>query len=429
MNYPRARQNVTVEAGEQKTGVDLVLPNAGKRIAGTVTGADGKPVSGAMVTAGIERDGFAFRIPVREGFGSGSQAITDSEGAFALEDVQEGQYTLWASDSTHADGEVKGVAAGASNVTIRLQGGASIAGVVQTKDGKPVADYILFALPGGLAGASPDERVRTQMMARLWSPSVQVHDPTGAFVIGRLAPGAYALTVTTADNQAGVLAVDVATGEKKEKVTILIDPAAQLTGRVLDFDGGAPLAGVSVNLSAASARTSATTEKDGSFTLTGVSPGHARIDFRVGEGDTYISEHSDIEVKQGAGTVDLGVIKILKGNWKEKAGEYAARGRIGFTVALVDGKAAVTGVIPGFPGARAGLQQGDLVLLINGKSVEGMGDGALDYTASGHLDQPVTVRIQPRSGGAPRDVTVERVPMDYDPAHPGQAKPPAQATR
>jgi len=218
---PRSRQDVTLTAGEEKTGLELQLPAGGKRIAGRVLSAEGKPVSGALVSAGMEREGFAFRQPVREGgFGSGTQAISDPDGNFAFEDLQDGKYTLWAADSVHADGEVKGVAAGSSDVSIKLQGGASVAGVVQTRDGKPVGDYSIAALPGGRAGASPDERIRNQMMARMWSPSAQVHDPGGAFSIGRLSAGAYELTVTTADNQAGVLAVNVGVGEKKTVVLV-----------------------------------------------------------------------------------------------------------------------------------------------------------------------------------------------------------------
>jgi hypothetical protein len=215
---PRSRQDVTLTAGEEKTGLELQLPAGGKRIAGRVLSAEGKPVSGALVSAGMEREGFAFRQPVREGgFGSGTQAISDPDGNFAFEDLQDGKYTLWAADSVHADGEVKGVAAGSSDVSIKLQGGASVAGVVQTRDGKPVGDYSIAALPGGRAGASPDERIRNQMMARMWSPSAQVHDPGGAFSIGRLSAGAYELTVTTADNQAGVLAVNVGGGGEEDR--------------------------------------------------------------------------------------------------------------------------------------------------------------------------------------------------------------------
>jgi len=127
--------------------------------------------------------------------------------------------------------------------------------------------------------------------------------------------------------------------------------------------------------------------------------------------------------------IDVGTIKLMKGSWKEKTGGFATRGRVGFTVSLVDGKASVTGVVPGFPGEKHGLKQGELVLTINGRSTEGLGNGALDFLAGGRVTEPVTVRVQPREGGAPRDVTVDRVPMDYDPSRPAATRtnPPTAA--
>jgi protocatechuate 3,4-dioxygenase beta subunit len=427
---PRSRQDVTLAAGEEKSGLELLLPAGGKRIAGRVLSAEGKPVSGALVSAGMEKDGFAFRQPVREGgFGGALQSVSDADGNFALDDLQEGKYTLWAADSVHADGEVKGVAAGTTDVSIKLEGGASVAGVVQTRDGKPVADYSIAALPGGRPGASPDERLRNQMMARMWSPSAQVHDPAGAFSIGRLGAGAYELTVTTADNQAGVLAVNVGAGEQKSGLAVVIEAAAKLAGRVIELDSGTPLEGVSVFLASSTNRQQATTGKDGSFTIEGVSPGRGRVDFNLGNGDTHVGEHVDVEVKPGVPVVDVGTIKMMKGSLMEKTGGFATRGRVGFTVSLVDGKPSITGVIPGFPGEKHGLKQGELVLSVNGHSLDGMGNGALDYMAAGRVTEPVTVQVQPREGGAPRTVTVERVPWDYNPSSPGASRtnPPTAA--
>ena len=432
MSNPRARQEVTLAGGEEKTDLELQVPTGGKRIAGRVLGEDGKPVSGALVSVGLEREGYAFRMPAREGFGGGgTQAVSDADGGFALEDLVDGKYTIWAADSAHADGELKGVAAGTTGAVVKLAGGSSVAGIVQTRDGKPVGDYSIVALPGGRAGASPDERFRNQMQARMWSPTAQVHDPAGAFFMGRLSPGSYELTVTTADNQAGMLPVTVGTAEKKTGLAILIETAAKLVGRVIELDSGGPLEGANVNLTGATNRQSATTGKDGSFTIEGVSPGRTRVNFQLGEigqGQTHIGEHLDIEVKPGTPTVDVGVIKLMKGSWKDK-GDMASRGRVGFTVSLVDGKASVTGVIPGFPAEKHGLKQGELVLTVNGRATDGLGNGALDYLAAGKLSEPVTVTVKPREGGAPREVTVERVPMDYDPAHPGASRsnPPTAA--
>ena len=428
---PGARQQITLAVGEQKTGVDMLLPPGGKRIAGKVLTEDGQPVSGAVVSLGHERAGMAFRMPIREGGPQTPHAVSDQDGAFALEDLQEGTYTLWASDALHADGQQKGVNTGNNSVVIKLQGGASVAGVVRTKQGAPVTDYTIAALPGGRPGATLDERMRTQMNARTWSPSSQVHDPAGSFVISRLAPGSYDLTVTTADSQAAVLPVTVAAGEKKQGLTLVIDLGSKLIGRVHDLESGAPLPGVSVHVMSATNRLEGQTGNDGSFTIEGLPPGRVRVDFRLGTffDGTHIAEHTEVEPKPGMPVVDAGVIMMMKGSYKEKFGnDMASRGRIGFTPALHDGRPSVTGVRPGMPAEKAGLKEGDLLLKIGGKPTDGLGNGALDFLAAGKQGDPLVLTVQSRQGGAPRDVTVQRVAMDYDPQRPNAPAPPPPPT-
>ena len=239
--------------------------------------------------------------------------------------------------------------------------------------------------------------------------------------MGRLSPGAYELTVTTADGQGGLLPVVVNAGEKQQGLTILINESVKLVGRVVELDTGAPLEGVTVMVMSATNRLNTNTGKDGSFSLAGLSPGRSRVDFRFGDGETYVPEHIEIEVKPGQGTVDAGTIKKLKGSNRQKRGDYHTNGRVGFTVSLLDGKPSVTGVRPGFPADKEGLKQGELVLTINGRSTDGLGNGALDYLAGGKINEPLTVTIQPRGGGATREVTLTRVPIDYDPSRPAVA--------
>ena len=426
---PGSHQDVAIEDGEQKTGVDLVLPVAGKRIAGKVLGPDDKPVSGAIVTSGLDRQGYAYRQPIREGGPSTPMAVSDPDGAFALEDLADGTYTLWATDPAHADGEEKGVSAGATNVVIHLQSGASVAGVVRTRAGQPVTDYTIIALPGGDRGASPNDRGRNQMVARMWSPTAQVHDAAGAFLIGRLAPGPYELSATTGDGQGAVLPVTVAAGEQKKGLTLLVDPGAKVTGRVAEFDSGAPLPGATVQITVASNRLEGRTAADGAFTIEGVPPGHARADIRP-PGDftseTHIAENIEIDVRQGTPSIDVGVIRLLRGSYREKFGaNFAGRGIIGFSPALLDGRPSVTAVRPGAPGEKAGLKHGELLLKIDGRSTEGLGNGALDFLAAGNVDKPLVLTVASREGGAPREVTLHRAPVDADPTRPS---PPSTRT-
>jgi hypothetical protein len=424
---PGSHAEFSLADGEQKAGVDLVLPAAGKRIAGKVLGPDDKPVSGAIVTSGLDREGFAFRQPVREGGPTVPMAVSDADGAFALEGLSDGTYTLWATDPSHADGEEKGVTAGSTSVTIHLQRGASVAGVVHTRSGQAVTDYTIIALPGGDRGASPNDRGRNQMLARMWSPSAQVHDVDGAFLISRLAPGPYELSATTGDGQGAVLPVTVAAGEQKQGLTLLVDAGAKVVGRVVEFDSGAPLGAVTVQITVASNRLEGRTDAGGAFTIEGVPPGHARADIRP-PGDftseTHVAENIEIDVRQGVPSIDVGVVKLLRGSYREKFGAgFANRGIIGFSPALLDGRPSVTAVRPGAPGEKAGLKDGELLLKLDGRSTEGLGNGALDYLAAGTTDKPLLLTVASRQGGAAREVTLHRAPFDADPTRPSPPSP------
>jgi hypothetical protein len=421
---PGSHADLSLEDGEQKTGVDLVVAAAGKRIAGKVWGPDGKPVSGAIVTSGLDRQGYAFRQPIREGGPPVPMAVSDPDGAFALEGLPDGTYTLWATDPGHADGEEKGVSAGATDAIIRLQNGASVAGVVRTRAGQPVTDYTIIALPGGDRGASPNDRGRNQMVARMWSPSAQVHDAAGAFLIGRLAAGPYELSATTGDGQGAMLPVTVAAGEQKQGLTLLMDAGTKVVGRVAELDSGAPLPAATVQITAASSRLEGRTGPDGTFTIEGVPPGHARADIRP-PGDftneTHIAENIEIDVRQGTPSIDVGVIKLLKGSYREKfGGNFSNRG---ISPALLDGRPSVTAVRPGAPGEKAGLRNGELLLKMDGHSTEGLGNGALDFLAAGNVDKPLLLTVASREGGSQREVTLHRAPFDADPTRPSPPSP------
>ena len=120
--------------------------------------------------------GLAFRMPIREGVPQVTNALTDQDGNFCSMTFRRA-YTLWATDSTHADAEQKGVARAPPGSCCACRPAPRLPGSVRTRQGKPVTDYNIAALPGGQPSAAPNERMRAQMTARMWSPSAQVHDP------------------------------------------------------------------------------------------------------------------------------------------------------------------------------------------------------------------------------------------------------------
>jgi hypothetical protein len=205
----------------------------------------------------------------------------------------------------------------------------------------------------------------------------------------------------------------------------------KLIGRVQELESGTPLAGATVMMMAATTRLEAQTGADGSFTLEGIPPGRGRLEVQAPGGfnaETHVGENTEIEARPGTPVIDVGTIKLIKGSYRDKFTQVTRRGMIGFSPAVLDGRPSVTAVRPGLPGEKAGLKHGELLLKIDGRSTEGMGNGALDFLAAGNVDQPLVLTVQPREGGTAREVTLHRAPLDYDPARPGGAPPPRSTT-
>ncbi|MEK8031600.1 S41 family peptidase [Ideonella sp. DXS29W] len=80
---------------------------------------------------------------------------------------------------------------------------------------------------------------------------------------------------------------------------------------------------------------------------------------------------------------------------------------VGIVVKLDEGRLALTDVVPGAPGERAGLQPGDLITAIDGRSVAGQTLDALVGQLRGQPDTSVRLGVAPAQG-APREVSVTR---------------------
>ena len=205
-----------------------------------------------------------------------------------------------------------------------------------------------------------------------------------------------------------------------------IDAGAKLVGRVVELDSGAPLEGVNVHGVSATTRVNVDTGKDGSFTLDGLGAGPLAGGLPPGQRRDPRRRTHRGRVKPGGAHGGRRGHQDDEGQHARKdGGSFAGRGRIGFTVALVDGKPVGHRRAGGFPGGEGRAQAGRAGAGGERQSVDGLGNGALDYLAAGKIGEPLVVKVQPRDGGPPREVTLHRVPMDYVSKPPG-APPPGR---
>jgi carboxyl-terminal processing protease len=91
--------------------------------------------------------------------------------------------------------------------------------------------------------------------------------------------------------------------------------------------------------------------------------------------------------------------------------ESATSGRfsgVGLNVSEVERGLRIGSVIPDTPADRAGLEEGDLIIAVDGQSIAGVPADVSTAQIKGPVGTEVELRIDPAAGGKPRNVSVER---------------------
>ncbi|MEO8553318.1 MAG: sigma-70 family RNA polymerase sigma factor, partial [Kofleriaceae bacterium] len=168
---------------------------------------------------------------------------------------------------------------------------ATVAGTVVRGDGKPVADAWITIDPRGKA-ATRDAVVRGRTGA------------DGTFRLAGVAPGRNEVSAVAPGLASRRIGVVVGAGETQEGLIVRVDPAAQLTGRVIA--NGAPLAGVRVGLRIGSVPDTAlaVTQADGTFSIDRVPRGELGL---LVENHRVIAPRT-VSVIDRAAAVDIEVV-------------------------------------------------------------------------------------------------------------------------
>lgn len=387
--------DLTLSAGEKKEGVKLTIARRDAAIRGSVVGPGGQPVDGAIVRAAHEQGG-----PTVE-----ASALSGIDGTFALERLARGPYTLRVAHPAHPKTERSGVEAGTSNLRLQLQGAATLAGVVVDTAGKPVHSCSVLAVPDGRPGDTDAVRLRRATSGDS-SQRVFVRGGTGAFRIDRLSPGTYELLATTSEG--GVARsgpITVAEGESRQGLRLVVRTGAIVTGRVIEYESGQPLAKVRVVIrlpwgELPSGPVHAVTDAAGAFAL----PNTPALPGLFAEIEAPGRTHIQATIPLGApkeGRIDLGTLKLLRLD-----PDKPNKGRVGLMFHDSDGQVVVGDVVPDLPGAHAGIKKGDVLLEVDGQPVGGDVGQAM---APFHGDPGREVRIKVQTPGQPpREVKLRR---------------------
>jgi protocatechuate 3,4-dioxygenase beta subunit len=359
---------IEVRAGELAP-VKLVLERPVGVIRGRVVDAAGAPVTDAFVDAERAPDGSAARPEAaargtRWGW-SRAPVLTDTAGAFAIEDLARGTYTVRAYRRGGGEAWLEHVAPGQA-VTLTLRPTGAIAGTVSRHGG----------------GAPDRMAVTARHLTSGLERSEDLFRTGGAFILRDLPPGRFRVTARSPDGT-GATDVEVGEGQVVTGVTIALGGRARVTGRLIAADDGTPLAGTLVSLVSLDRQdddevsfddfvTPTTTSVDGRFAIVSAPVGRVLIIAMVMDWQDGSRHARKVVMLEAGKTHDVGDLRVRRTHTPP-----AERGDLGFTLerSALDGDSGapltVATVRTDGPAARAGLRVGDVIVAIDGEDVRG----------------------------------------------------------
>lgn len=392
----KAMSIVDLKANERHDGVKLVLEKQNETIEGVVYGPDGLPAVAAQVGATGNNNAKYGGCDVAYG----GKVISDAQGRFKIEGLSQGTYGVCATQAGHPNAVVANITSGTKNVTIKLAAPARISGVVVDAAGKPVTPCEVAA-----TFRQPEEADVAFAPWKSAPASTQVSDASGSFTLSSLAPGVWDVLATAPDGRHGIVRrVQLASGAKTT-IRIQMNDGISVVGRLVNAETQAPLAGVTIRTR--TARTSATTDADGRFKLTGVEPG-MKVGMAFEPNDKkMLPDFIEAWIPEASTSFDIGTMALApsEGPVEEEWGKQAAAASAGLRVRNEGGHAVVTGIFEESPAAKTEVKVRDRVLAINGKPIDNLGMNAISRLLTGEPGKSVMVRVQ-TADGQPRDVNI-----------------------
>jgi hypothetical protein len=377
-------------------------------------------VAGAAVSA--DRDNLLQGMrAAMSGLLGEQKVLTGDDGAFTLDDLPEGPYTVVAKLAGRPDAQLANVPTDARGVKVQFAPEAILAGVVVDGGGKPVVDYNIAAIESA-AGDDPAraaDRVTKRVVAMFGMGRQSVHDAGGAFELRGLGAGRYDVLVNTADGRVGKVGdLTVTAGQRKGDLRVVVKAGVVAHGKVVEFLRGNPISGMPVLLLDAEQPRMQMANPDGTFRLDGLAGGGS-VQITIGGPMTaFVADTYKVKLPVDRTEVDLGTFKLVRGTSDPRPSE----GTLGMLVDVKDGQAVVSNVDPQSAAFDAGLTRGDRIRTIDEHEVAGVGEAGLRHLLSGPPGTKVRMGVTGANGQMPRTVQMERRPRAKRP-------PPAQTSQ
>ena len=208
--------------------------------------------------------------------GAGGGEATDENGFFEFKKVEPGEYTIKAKSYTKGAGQHGPITVQAgqslTGLRITLEPGVSFSGTVEDSAGNAIqgASVTLIRfdkddLAGQISQFMPDGMQRKEGSA--------TSDADGSFEMANIVAGAYMLKASHTDYAGAVHKdIEVQAGHDVTQYRVVLSEGGSAGGQLLT-GGGEPRPGVMIQLMGTSGMKMATTDSEGSFHISGITPG------------------------------------------------------------------------------------------------------------------------------------------------------------
>lgn len=354
--------------------VELHVESQGGKIRGSVVDPEGKPVPDAYISAARESDAAgsntANTVQATRGWGWGDSdkpVLTSVDGAFTIANLEKGVYTLRAYRKGGGEAVAEHVATGAT-AKLQIKHTGQLDGTARRDGGAP-PDEISVSVADLKSGFQ-----RTEKFFRTG----------GHFVVDDLPQGHFFLTVE-GDGGQKKIELDLAEGEHKSGVDVVLDALVTLTGRVIDTVTKQPIAGIQVWAQPAQGGSQMISwggddrdhisDETGHFTVKRVPRTQVAIQgFPKDWKESDYAWFRRIRTITERGTIDLGDIQMVKKRVKQ--GDPVGDLGIHFVEQPADTPPEkeewkVSWIDPAGPAAKTELEVGDIVVSCDGAEITG----------------------------------------------------------
>lgn len=292
LGYQTARVGgITVPEGSERPGITVKVSPGATLTGKVVDSQSGRGIPNVLVsTAATGAPGAAMRIGLPQADDSGP--TTDADGAFQMDGIAPGKYSITAKHPDYADGsETADVKVTGGTVKIALSPGSHISGLVADAGNQPLAGAqvaLVAASDGGPMGRGGIASEGTTT------------DQSGSFRFDHLAAGRYTVTASLRNASSSQQQVVLAAGQSQDALVISLAAGATVQGIITGLAAG-KRGNVLVSASGADGfANSVRSGVDGSFQISGAPEGILML--RATAGDILSSSQTktaEVQIPSG----------------------------------------------------------------------------------------------------------------------------------